>query len=40
MSEANEVMIVIKGWVKKAENDLKNASYTLGKEKGKEKGTG
>jgi len=30
MSEANEVMIVIKDWVKKAENDLKNASYTLG----------
>ncbi len=30
MSEADEIIIVTRDWVIKAENDLKNAVYTLG----------
>ena len=30
MSEADEILIVARDWVEKAENDLKNAAYTLG----------
>ena len=30
MSEADEILIVTRDWVIKAENDLKNAVYTLG----------
>src|SRR4030043_2141050 len=29
MSEAEEILAVAKDWVKKAENDLKNAAFTL-----------
>ena len=30
MSEANEILVIARDWVQKAENDLKNAAYTLG----------
>jgi HEPN domain-containing protein len=30
MSEANEILAIARDWVQKAENDLKNAAYTLG----------
>ncbi len=30
MSEANEILVIARDWVQKAENDLKNATYTLG----------
>lgn len=29
MSEADEILVVARGWMEKAESDLKNASYTL-----------
>lgn len=29
MSEANEILVIARDWVQKAENDLKNATYTL-----------
>jgi HEPN domain-containing protein len=32
MSEASEVLVIARDWVQKAENDLKNATYTLGME--------
>ena len=30
MSEASEILVIARDWVQKAENDLKNATYTLG----------
>ena len=32
MSEADEILTVVRAWVDKAENDLKNAGHTLGME--------
>ncbi len=29
MSEASEILVIARDWVQKAENDLKNATYTL-----------
>jgi len=29
MSEADEILVIAKDWVQKAENDLKNAAHTL-----------
>jgi HEPN domain-containing protein len=33
MSEANEVLVIARDWVQKGENDLKNATHTLGMRK-------
>lgn len=33
MSEANEVLAIARDWVQKGENDLKNATHTLGMRK-------
>ena len=29
MSEADEILVIARDWVQKAENDLKNAAHTL-----------
>ena len=29
MPEADEILVIAREWVQKAENDLKNAAYTL-----------
>lgn len=33
MSEANEILVIARDWVQKGENDLKNATHTLGMRK-------
>jgi hypothetical protein len=33
MSEANEILAIARDWVRKGENDLKNATHTLGMRK-------